>query len=319
MQINRSLIFWGVALVTAGIVALLIQSGAISGESARQAWRLWPILLVAIGVAVIASRTPFAALGVVLAGIVAGGLAGSLVAGVPDGLSVGCGGETTETVEADGSFTETGVVVLDLSCAELDVSTQDGADWSVTARHGRDEEPQISSDDGSLRVTAEGGGFPGFSESRQAWEVVLPTEPELSLEVASNAASSRLDLGDAAFSSLDIDANAGEIDLSLPGTNVGDLRVDANAGAITIRTDAATTVGGSVQMNAGSLEICAPDDLPIAITIEDENVTFSHNLDERGLERQGDTWSTTGADADVRLDIEGNAASFTLNPDGGCE
>ncbi len=318
MQINRGLIFWGVALITAGAVALAIQAQLIPADTARQAWRLWPLLLVVIGLAVIASRTPFGAVATLLAGLVAGGLAGTVVAGVPDGMSLGCGGEPTEVVNAEGSFATDGEVELDFSCGELDVTTQAGSAWSVVARHGGDKEPEISSDDDSLRVDAKGGGFIGFTDSRQAWDVVLPTDSTLSLTVDSNAASARLDLEDADLSTLAIDANAGEVHLGLPGAEVRELSLDANAGSISIETDDATVVDGSVEMNAGSLELCAPDGVGIAITIEDENVTFSHNLDDAGFTRQGNTWSR-GGDPDVSLEVSGNAASFTFNPEDGCE
>lgn len=319
MQINRGLVFWGVALVSAGIVALAIQSQVIPGESARQAWRLWPLLLIVIGVSVIASRTPFGGIATLLAGVMAGGLAGSLVAGLPDGLEVGCGGEPTESVSAEGSFATDAAVDLDFSCGELDVSTQPGTDWTVMARHGGDEEPQISSDDESLRVAAEGGGFIGFTDSRQAWDVVLPSDVSLSLGIDSNAASSRLELDDADVSTLAIDANAGDVNVSLPGAEVRELSIDANAGSISIEGDDATQLDGSVQMNAGSLELCIPDGVGMAITVEEENVTFSDNLDDSGLTRDGDTWRTGGGlDAAIALTINGNAASFTLNPEGGC-
>lgn len=319
MQINRSLVFWGVVLITAGAVALAIQGNVIPADSARQAWRLWPLLLVVIGLAVITSRTPFGVVATLLAGLVAGGLAGTLVAGVPDGLSLGCGGEPTESVTAEGSFATDGDVELDFSCGELDVTTQAGTAWNVDARHGSDETPEIISDTDTLRVSAEGGGLIGFTDSRQVWEVVLPTDATLSLTVDSNAASSRLDLENADLSSLAIDANAGEINLALPGAEVPELSVDANAGSVSIEADASTRLAGSIEMNAGSLELCAPDGVAIAITIEGENVTFSHNLDDRGLSREGDTWSIGDGEADVRLDVNGNAASFTLNPEGGCD
>ena len=318
MQINRGLVFWGVALIAAGVVALAIQAELIPADSARQAWRLWPLLLVVIGLAVIASRTPFGTVATLLAGLVAGGLAGTLVAGVPDGLSLGCGGEPTESVTTEGAFATDGEVELDISCGELQVSTQAGTAWGVVARHGADEEPQVTSDADSLRVSAEGGGFIGFTDSRQAWDVVLPTDATLSITIDSNAASSRLDLDDADISTLAIDANAGEVNLALPGAEVRELSVDANAGSISIDADDTTRLDGSVEMNAGSLELCAPDDLAIAITMEDENVTFSHNLDESGLSRTGDTWSSGGGEPLVRLDVSGNAASFTMNPEGGC-
>jgi len=319
VQINRGLVFWGVALITAGVVALGIQRELIPADSARQAWRLWPLLLVVIGLAVIASRTPFGAAATLLAGVVAGGLAGTLVAGLPDGLSLGCGGEPTETVTEEGSFTTGGEVDLDFNCGELDVSTQAGTDWTVIARHGTDAEPVVTSDADALRVRADDGGFIGMTDSRQAWDVVLPTDVTLSLTVDSNAASSQLDLDDADLSTLAIDANAGEVDLALPGAEVRELQIDANAGSIAIEADDATQLDGSIEMNAGSLELCAPDDLVISITMEDENITFSHNLDERGLTRQGDTWSNGDGDADLRLHVDGNAARFTLNPEDGCE
>jgi hypothetical protein len=319
MQVNRGFAFWGVALITAGVVALAIQAGLIPGESARQAWRLWPVVLVVIGLSIIASRTPFALVAIVLAGLVAGGLAGTLVAGLPDGIEVGCGGEPSETTTADGSFEGAAEVELDFSCGDLAVTTAEGTDWTVVARHGSDNEPQIRAEADSLRVSAEGGGFIPFTdESRQAWDVVLPTEATIDLTVDANAASSRLDLKGADLSSLAIDANAGDVQVGLAGATVADLGVDANAGSLSIAADGSTSLSGSVEMNAGSLEVCAPDGVVVAITIEDD-ITFSHNLDDLGLTRSGNTWSTGDGEPAISIDIDGNAASLTLNPEGGCE
>ncbi len=321
MQVNRGFAFWGVALITAGAVALAIQAGLIPDESARQAWRLWPVLLVVIGISIIASRTPFALLATVLAGLVAGGLAGTLVAGIPGGVDIGCGGgEPSETTTADGSFEGAAEVELDFDCGDLAVTTAVGTNWTVVARHGSDDEPQISSDGESLRVNAEGGGFIPFTEdSRQAWDVVLPTETTLDLTVDANAASSRLDLEGADLSSLAVDANAGDVLVGLAGATVADLGVDANAGSLSIVADGSTSLTGSVEMNAGSLEVCAPDGVVVAISIEDDNITFSHNLDDLGLTRRGNTWSTGEGEPAISIDIDGNGASLTLNPEGGCE
>lgn len=320
MQVNRGFAFWGVALISAGVVALAIQAGLIPEESARQAWRLWPVVLVVIGLSVIASRTAFALVATMLAGLVAGGLAGTLVAGVPGGLSIGCGRDPTETATQSGTFEGEAEVVLDFNCGDLAVSTAAGTDWSVEARHGSDSEPEISSGGDSLRVSAEGGGFLPFTqEGRQEWEVVLPTETTLDLAVDANASSSRLDLDEADLSSLVIDANAGDVHVGLAGAQVAEMGIDANAGSISIVADASTSLAGTIEMNAGSLELCAPDGVVVAITIEDPNVTFSHNLDDLGLTRLGDTWSTDDGEADIRIDIDGNAASFSLNPEGGCD
>jgi len=319
VNVNRGLVFWGVALITAGAVALAIQAGVIAGEDAQQLWRFWPVALIAIGLAVIAASTPFAAVTTILAALVVGALGGTLVSGLPEGLSIGCGGEADESVTETGSFGSDASVSLDFDCGDLAVSTGPGSDWSVDARYAGGDAPEISTDDGSLRVVAQGGGIFGMTDSRQDWDVTIPIDARLDLSVDANAASSTLDLDGASLSSLSVDANAGDVKVRLPGTEVDELTVDANAGSISIETDADTRFDGSVEMNAGSLELCVPAGIVFAITLADDNVTFSHNLDDSGLIRQGDTW-VTGDDAvpSFTLQVDGNAASFTLNPEEGC-
>lgn len=320
MRVNRGLVFWGVALVTAGVVALAIQVDYIAADTAREAWRLWPLVLIVIGVAVISARTPFAVVATLAAGLVAGGLAGTLVAGWPDGMSIGCGGETDSRTAANGDFSSASATVeLDFDCGDLAVGMNEGTAWDVEARHGSDSEPQISSDAGSMRVELrDAGGFIGFGDSRQDWDVTLPLDTELALDVNANAASSTLDLDGATMSEVSIDANAGEVRLGLGGASVSDLSVDANAGAVDLSVDEATTASGRIEMNAGSLDLCVADGVAIAITLADDNITFSHDLDDSGLTRSGDTWRSDGGTADVTLEIEGNAASLSYNPDGGC-
>jgi len=85
--------------------------------------------------------------------------------------------------------------------------------------------------------------------------------------------------------------------------------------------DARTDLDGTVGMNAGSIEFCADPETAVRFTVE-ENLTFSHDLDESELVRTGNTWATANfdaADRAVDLRLEGNAASFSLNPEGGCE
>jgi hypothetical protein len=320
VNVNRGLVFWGVALITAGIVALAIQSGVIAGESARQLWRLWPVVLIVIGLAVIAARTPFALVTTLAAGLIVGGMAGTLVSGLPDGMNIGCGGEPAEGVTDAGTFAdETASIELDFSCGDLSVASEPGSEWSIEARYAGGTAPGISSTETSLRVgTDEGGGPFGFSERRQAWDVILPTDVDLDLSVDANAASSYLNLAGGSLSSLAVDANAGEVVLLLAGASVGEFSLDANAGSLSIEMDTETALAGSVEMNAGSLELCIPDSLPVALTIDDDNITFNHDLDESGLQRQGDTWRSAGGTASVTLEISGNAASLSLNPEEGC-
>jgi hypothetical protein len=317
VRINTGFIFWGVALITAGVVALAIQAGAISEANAREAWRFWPVIIIIIGLAVIAARTQFAVIATVVAGLVVGGLGGTLVAGFPDGFSFGCEGDSGETLTEEGSFEADATVELDLNCGELNVTTVAGSAWRVEARYGTDP-PLINSTADTLRVESEENfQLLGFNEADQAWDVTLPADPALELSVDVNAASSQFELDDATLSSFSVDANAGDVEIRLPGASVSELSVEANAGSISIEVDDVTELTGSVEMNAGSLDLCVPEGIGLAITLTDDNVTFSHNLDDLGLTRQGDVWRSGTGDA-IALSIEGNAASFTLNPEEGC-
>lgn len=318
MHVNRGLVFWGVALITAGAVALAIQSGAIDGATAREAWRFWPVVLIVIGLAVIAARTPFALAVTVAAGLVVGGMAGSFAAGWPDGISVGCGGEPDQQMSENGALDSGASVKLDFNCGELAVALGDGDAWSLDARHASNEDPTVKSDATSLTVRAPSGGF-GFANARQEWDVTLPGDRDLDLEIDANAASSTLDLADGSLSRLSLDANAGDVKLALDGASVSRADVSANAGSLSVTVDGDTSLDASFGMNAGSLELCAAEGTNIEITVSDGNITFSHNLDDSGLSRSGDTWRSGSGTPDVRLSVEGNAASFTYNPDGGCD
>lgn len=224
MRVKRGLVFWGVGLVTAGAVALAIQSDLIAADVARDAWRFWPVVLIVIGLAVIAARTPFALVATLASGLVAGALVGTLVA-------------------AD--------VAMDLN-------------------------------------------------------------------VTANAGSSKLGLSGMDFSDLSVDMNAGDIDIDLAGTSAAQFSASANAGSLSLVVDTATAAAGSLSVTAGSVELCVADGTAIEVTVNDSNITFGHNLDDSGLDRSGDTWRSGDGPADVTLQVEGNAASFTYNPTGGC-
>ena len=95
------------------------------------------------------------------------------------------------------------------------------------------------------------------------------------------------------------------LDLSL---NAGRARITLGRGSVT----------GSIDLNAGALDLCVPADATLHLTLNDQ-LTFGHDLDDRGLTNTGSTWTRSGSNADsIDLRIEGNAADLSLDPDGGC-
>ena len=318
MNINRGLLFWGLALITAGATALAVQQGIIDEDLVSGVWRLWPVILIAIGLSIVLARTPYSVVGTILAALILGIAAGALVTVGP---SISCTGDLpTDLQTQDGSFSGSSAnVTLDFNCGRLDVSLADGAGWQARTGVTGDREVRLSSTDDSLTVRSPEGGF-GINEGKQRWEIQLGSEPTYDLQINANAADASFDLAGGTFSRLEVDPNAVSMRFDLSGAQVDDFGLSMNAGSTRFQTDADTSMDGSISMNAGSVEFCTAPGAALRVVVS-ANITFSHNLDDSDLNRSGDTWTSDNfesADHVIDLRLSGNAASFKLNPEGGC-
>ncbi len=320
MNINRGLLFWGLALITAGAVALAVQQELIDRDTISGAWRLWPLILVAIGLSIVLARTPFSVLGTILAALILG-VAGGALFSAGASFSVACGGDMpTDLQTQSGSFSGSSAnVTLDFNCGRLDVGMTDGSGWQARTGVTGNREVRLSSSSDGLTIRSPEGGF-SFNEGKQRWEVDLGSETTYDLHINVNAADATYDLSGGTFSEVNVDPNAGSMFFDLAGATVDDFNLSMNAGSANFQTDADTDLAGALTMNAGSIDFCTAPDAAVRIRV-DANITFSHNLNDSGLSRSGDTWTSNsfdGADHVIDLTLEGNAASFTLNPQGGC-
>jgi hypothetical protein len=321
MNYHRGLLFWGLALITGGAVALAAQQGYLDRDLLAGAWRLWPLILVAIGISILLSRTAFAIIGTVVAALVVGTAGGALIA-VGPGIAA-CGGPVpTDLTTRQGTFDSTAKVKLDFNCGTLNVGMAGGNQWTVASGQTGGSSAQISAASDRLDVSSHGTDT-WFNGGRQRWKVTLPTGTTYQLEVNPNAAETKVDLTGGRFTSLSIHPNAGSILLVVSDAHVDNLNLALNAGSASISVGEGADLSGSLSVNAGSIELCTPTAVAISLTVK-ENITFSTNLDSSGLGRDGDTWSLIPpvpsgvALAFVDLHIEGNAGSFILNPEGGC-
>jgi hypothetical protein len=322
MHINRGLLFWGLAFITAGAVALGVQQGAIPRDLVTQAWRLWPLILVAIGISIIAGRTPLAPLGTIVGGLLLGVFAGGVLALGP-GFVASCGGESATNVTPaqtrDGSFGGAAEVGLEANCTALTIATQGGSAWTFAGSGTPDS--IVDASENRLTIKGPDNSWFGGDSTPRSWALTLPTDPTLELSIAANAAQSTLNLRNAKLSQLELDANAGEARLDLAGASVDGLDIEVNAGKASLLLDDQSMATGSLSANAGSLEVCAPASVALRVKTDD-NVAFDDNLDESGLLSVGDnTWQSPNygsAERRVTLTVDGNAGNFTLNPEGGC-
>lgn len=320
MRVNRGLLFWGLGFLSAGLVALAIQQGYLDRSMMAGAWRLWPLILVALGISLVASRTPFALAGTALAAVVIGATAGTAVA-VGPAIGSNCGGSGPASLQDHtGTFGATATLDWQLNCGTLDVTVGPGATWraslGTTGRTG----PTIDANAGHLDLnSADQGGF-FIDRGRERWVVQLPAATTYDAKIRTNASGVMTDLSESHFSALALQPNAADVRMRVDGASIEGFDVQMNAGALVMIASSTTTLSGAVQMNAGSMNLCVPADAGVRITAT--GTAFGTNLGSTDFNRSGDTYESSGyaaAQHRITLTVRGNAASFDLNPPGGCQ
>ena len=322
MRLNRTLLSWGVFFLVLGAVPLAVRQGLVPESTVDQAWRLWPIILIAAGLGVLLRRTPLDFVAGVATAAIFGLILGSVIA--TGNVSFGCGDDRSGTAFAQptGQLSPAASVDLQLNCGDLIVRTGAGNAWSFDAV--ADEAPDVTATPERLDIDSKGSGGLGFlgGESRQRWTLTLPTDPILAVDVQLNAGTADVDLAGAHVGRLKVNVNAGTAKLGLGSVAaLTSLDVTFNAVGDSRIVLPNVSLTGSIDANAAAnIRICPPAGAGLRLTVND-NITARNNYAERGLVRVGDAWETPGfSSAAVRIELETrvNAGGFDLEPEGTC-
>ncbi|MFN8520126.1 MAG: hypothetical protein U0667_12200 [Chloroflexota bacterium] len=333
MRIDRGYLFWGICFVLLGAIPLADREGWVDVAGLGDALRLWPLLIIGIGVVILFSRTRLALVATVVGALVLGTLAGTALTSFGGGTVFDCirvGDAALPRTTTRGTLDPSASVRVHIDCGDLNVGTASGSDWTLDAGHAGDP-PRVeaSADDLSIRPA---DGPP----RRQDWALALPVALA-SLQVEANASSTTLALGATALSRLDATVNAGDLSLvapvgrmdrlelaanaadvevEAPSTDIADLDVEANAASVTLSLGGSAT--GSLEGAAMSARVCVPPDASLDIRTGDD-VGFSFEADGAvGLAWVGDRWLRQGTGPQISLSVGGTASSVTLVDDGSC-
>lgn len=320
MHVNRGLLFWGLAFLSAGVVALAIQQNVLDRNVMLGAWRLWPLILVAIGLSLVLSRTPYRVIGTVVAALVIGVIVGTAITtGVGFGVSCASGADVSNLGEETGTFGSSASLDWQMNCGTMSVSMAQGSGWTARTGAENGNQPQVDGSSDQLSInSSNGGGF--LVGQRERWEVTLPLEPTYDANIQTNGSRATLDFSGAKFSSLSLHPNAGDVRVDLSNATVSGLDVQVNAGHTGITASDGSAIEGRIQVNAGGVDLCVP--LNTGMRITSTGNLFGTNLENLGLTRNGDTWETSSygsAQHTITLEVQGNVGGFNLNPSGGCK
>jgi hypothetical protein len=212
VRVNRGLLFWGLAFLSAGVAALAIQQGLVARDEIAGAWRLWPLVLIALGIALIASRTPLAFLGTALAAVIIGVIAGTAIAFGP-GLAISCSRSTPTggaLASQTGTFGQSATLDWHQDCGSLHVSMADGSTWTAALGNEGGQPPSVDAKADGLDIQSEDGSS-FLDRGSERWQVSLPKQTTYDADIEMNGGNATLNLAAAHFSRLRLHPNAGAV------------------------------------------------------------------------------------------------------------
>lgn len=247
-------VFWGVFFLTLGTAFLLERFGVLNLQW-HHAWRYWPVVLIAWGVAVLFGGKVIRLIAVVVAAAV---LALVIVAVLSFSWMDDAwerGAITQEQVlredylpgSAHASFTlESGA-----GSFTIEDTTADFVAVRTTTSIGKyalEREGGLQGTDFALRLNGMHRGWPPGRMRNQA-EVQLNKGPVWDLDLDVGAARMRCDLSPFKVEHLNVDCGAAEVELRLGG-GVPESNVKVNAGASSIRIAVPSSAGCEVRVDA---------------------------------------------------------------------
>ena len=237
MNERRGIPVFPIILVVIGAILLLQNLGKVSWGLWWDIWRLWPLLVIAVGINLIFSRRWPLASSLLIATVLIGGMAfGALFRVAPD--------ETVyrHSISQDLEGVERFEVSLAFGAGDLHIGSQDAGSSSlvqgILETRGREAGSVITRAGGNVRLEASMSEQEGFTwlpgRSGADWELFLSQDPEIILDIEGGAASMVLDLSRLRVSRLDIGTGAASVQVTMPSRGIVDARINAGVASIDI-------------------------------------------------------------------------------------
>lgn len=298
MRSGMAIPVWGILFLSAGIIALLNTTGAISWSVWLDMWRLWPMLLVLWGLNIIFHRFHPALIALIVVASV-GGVVG--FAYWADDGEVFAAEFTDFEYSVDRGDTQSLDLDIDFGAGTLNIGTLDASDtrlFHAALNDDVDGVDFVTVDNGDsesirLRVDGKSGWLPWRSDSDREWTVLLHPDVTGEFNLDGGAGKFDIDLSNTQIVLFDMDIGAADFDLTVP----------ANAGS----------VEGSISAGASDIRVVIPEE--VAARIDNDSGVSSVDIDRDRFPKSGDlNESPDYDDAENRIDltISAGASSITV-------
>src|ERR1700680_2807398 len=255
---SRRTFFWPALLILIGVIALLVNVGAISSDRLYRLADLWPLILVVIGLELISRRALQGAAGNLAAVLIVLVAAVGAIAYVAFGPSIPGGTRTLDTSDAVGNLNQA-TLHVDVGAANMTVtgSGDIGADLYRAHIEYSGSKPDISLDrsTGDLQFS-QNNPFGVFGSRRFTIDLQLSSAVSWNFNINTGAASDTFRLSALKVGSIDLNAGASREDITL-GPPTGAVRITVNGGAVTVHLHRPSGTEASVQVSGGAVSLVA--------------------------------------------------------------
>jgi hypothetical protein len=273
----RSL-FWPILLIGVGVVWLLGNLGYIPMPSLRVLLRLWPLILIVIGLDIIFGRRSPIIGGLIGLGAVALVIALLLLApslGLdalgPSGelqtltFSEPLGSATSARITLDLERYPTTIEALSASDLLIDAELDTYTDVKFSARGTREKSVSLEP------VTDYGFDFDwtDWDTIGTQWEIGLSPDVPIDLMVDIGSGSATIDLMYLEISDLEVDGGSGSANLTLPeSSSLYSANFDGGSGSFDIEFESGAEVRAEMDVGSGSFDIVIGSSADLDMRIE---------------------------------------------------
>jgi len=284
-------VVWPVILIAAGVLFLLSNFGYLD-LNFSELWRLWPLLLVLMGLDILLGRrsvigniivlliTIAVVAGVVLFLSASPGLLGLSPAGAVDHFAEPLAGLAQADLEVDFAAGQFNITRLtdspSLIEADLELATSRKPAWTINRRDDRAE---------MLLKYVRGDWIENWNwHGGDRWSLRL--SPEVAL-------------------SLDVDVGAGDATISLIGLNVQDLKVESGAGQTKIIFPQKGDFSGGISGGVGAVVLEIPVEMAARLQIDRglSALDISSRFTKENDVYRTDDWETNPNRVDLDVDV----------------
>lgn len=296
---NFSKVFWGLLVIFIGACLLMVNFGLMNSESFEQIWRLWPVVLIALGLSIMARGSGKIASGFlgVLSFVILIGFFGAFLHPATRPFL------TKETVEAKKTIIAE-PINEDATLAKIDISVG-AANLDISGGSSQLIEGEIDSNFVSVeterdfvdktdvfKINSKGTSFP-FLHGKNDWQLSLSDQLPIELSVNAGAVDATIDLANTKTKKFTYKAGATTANITFP-KDIDLAQADINVGASTVTLGIPQDVGVKISAKTGAT---------------------SNNFTAFGLEKNGDVYQSKSYDTfakKLEINLETGASSIEL-------